>query len=135
MPFLEWKDDYSVNVRTIDDQHKQLFRMVNELHAAMKEGRGKTIIADLIGRLEEYTNYHFLTEEGLMVKCGYRDIESHRKEHFFFRNRIAMFRSDLEDGQFALTLDVKEFLSTWLKNHVKGTDRLYMECMSSKGIS
>ncbi len=41
MPLIEWSDKLSTGTRMFDEQHKKLVAMINELHNAMKYGRGK----------------------------------------------------------------------------------------------
>lgn len=39
--FIEWSDTLSVGVKEIDDQHKKLIDMLNELNKAIQSGWGK----------------------------------------------------------------------------------------------
>jgi len=63
---FQWKDAYSVKVAALDNQHKKLFDLVNELHRAMRQGHGKDIAGDILLRLIEYTVHHFAGEEKLL---------------------------------------------------------------------
>ena len=51
MALFGWRDEYSVNIKEIDDQHKQLVAMINELHEAMLEKRAKEILGSLLNKL------------------------------------------------------------------------------------
>ena len=44
MALLTWQDKYSVGIAQIDDQHKQLIIMINELNDAMLAGKGKDVL-------------------------------------------------------------------------------------------
>ena len=63
MPFIEWKDAYSVNIAVIDKQHKHLIDLINRLHASILSGRDNETLADILTDLVYYTIYHFDTEE------------------------------------------------------------------------
>lgn len=47
MSVFAWKEEYSVGIREIDDQHKQLVAMVNAIHKAMSKGEGRAILGDI----------------------------------------------------------------------------------------
>ncbi|MGB4948103.1 MAG: hemerythrin domain-containing protein, partial [Candidatus Competibacter denitrificans] len=64
--FIEWSDALSVGVEEVDQQHKGLAQMVNELNGAIHGGWGKETRDDIIVKLLEYTRVHFATEESLM---------------------------------------------------------------------
>ncbi|MFN3309093.1 MAG: bacteriohemerythrin, partial [Anaerolineales bacterium] len=66
MSLITWSDEFSVNIKEIDNQHRQLIEMVNQLQRAMKEGKGAAALNDILQRLIDYTDYHFSTEERMM---------------------------------------------------------------------
>jgi len=41
MSLAIWSEDMSVGVKEVDDQHKKMVKMINDLHDAMKNRRGK----------------------------------------------------------------------------------------------
>lgn len=81
---LQWKDDFSVGIPLIDEQHKRLFEIGNTIAELLKTYDGQDAfieIMDQIDALVEYTKYHFEQEEKLMDHYHYSDIEAHIKEH------------------------------------------------------
>jgi hypothetical protein len=48
MALYDWNESYSVGVKTMDDQHKKLIGMINQLHDAMKEGKGSSEIGSVL---------------------------------------------------------------------------------------
>ena len=60
---IEWTNDLSVGVSSIDAQHQQLFKMADELFEAGKNGKSKEKIGDLLGFLDRYTKQHFKDED------------------------------------------------------------------------
>lgn len=81
MALIAWSDKLSVQVRQFDEEHKKLIVMVNQLHDAMKEGKGKQVVGDVLNGLISYTKNHFAAEERLMKAHAYPDYEQHKKEH------------------------------------------------------
>jgi len=128
MPYIEWDEGrYGVGVEHIDEQHRQLFATINDLHAAMTEGRGREELEAILDDLESYTNYHFGDEEAFMQNCGYSEacagcFRSHTDVHREFEERVADIRSRYEAGEMTVTMDTLEFLRTWLTSHIAGSE-------------
>ena len=41
MAAFTWDPKYSVDIKDIDEEHKKLFSMINDLSEGMKAGKGK----------------------------------------------------------------------------------------------
>ena len=131
---IQWDDSFSVNVAEIDQQHRKLISMVNELSDAMKEGKGKEVVGGIVNRLVSYTIEHFKTEEKYFDRFGYPETASHKKEHARFVQRAAEFKQRFEKGSLGLSVDVMTFISDWLRNHIQGTDKKYTQFFNAKGL-
>ena len=70
MPLIAWDQGFSVGVGSIDEQHKKLIGLLNDLHDAMRFGKGRDVLGKVLAELIDYTAYHFRTEEGLFAKYG-----------------------------------------------------------------
>ena len=134
MVLIEWKDEYSVGIEKIDDQHKTLIEMINDLNEAMLNRIGQETAGEIIESLIYYTDSHFRTEEELFDNFSYPDSASHKKEHSDFVKKVSDFRKDHESGKIGLSVYIIEFLSTWLKNHITGTDMKYASFFEGKNI-
>jgi hemerythrin-like metal-binding protein len=62
MPLMGWSEEMSCNVREIDDQHKNLVSMLNDLHSVMLRKEGQKALSSIFERMADYTSYHFATE-------------------------------------------------------------------------
>ncbi len=134
MALLTWSDKFSVNVKQFDDQHKKLIDIVNRLHDAMKVGKGKEVLGEVLNALITYTQTHFAAEEKLMKGNNYPAYEQHKKEH----NQLVMQVLDVQkqfQGGVALSQPVMSFLKSWLENHIQGTDRQYGPFFNQKGVA
>ena len=70
MEKLKWDDSLSVNVEIIDDQHKRLIGMINDLQNALQEGRATQALNTILDGLADYTVYHFQAEEECAAEYG-----------------------------------------------------------------
>ena len=134
MPLMTWTEDMSVNVPSIDVQHKKLVEMINELSEAMKVGKGKEALSSILDGLIAYTASHFKYEEDFFDKTHYPDAFNHKKEHTDLVKQVLDLQAKYKSGSVALSIDVVNFLTGWLKNHIMGTDKKYGAHLSANGI-
>jgi hemerythrin len=134
MALIKWDDSFSVKVAEIDRQHQKLISMINELNDAMKQGKGKDILGKIVNGLISYTATHFKTEENYFERFGYPDADQHKKEHIAFVQKVSDFKDGFEKGKLSLSIEVMNFLSDWLQNHIKGTDKKYSQFFNGKGL-
>ena len=120
-----WRESYSVRVPEIDTQHKELIRLINDLHSAMLEGKAKTILSGLIGELTRYTQKHFVFEESWMKRMGYSRVAAHQIEHGRLIQQVQELRDKVESGRITVTIEVMQFLKDWLANHILVQDQAY----------
>ena len=71
--FVEWSDELSVGVEEIDEQHKVLVGLVNEMHEAIHQRHGSEVVQEILAKLADYTRIHFAVEESLMRILNYQD--------------------------------------------------------------
>jgi hemerythrin-like metal-binding protein len=133
-PLMTWKNDWEVGVREIDAQHRQLVSLLNQLHAAMKDGKGKAVVGAILDSLIYYTKAHFSTEERLMQQCSYRDLVAHQREHNLLTAKVLDFQRTFKSGGMVITADLMHFLSKWMQEHICGSDKKYAPFLHAHGI-
>ena len=132
---MKWTKDLSVWIGKFDEQHKRLIDILNQLREAHAQGRGKQTLAQAIERLHAYASSHFASEEQLMTRHGYPDLESHHREHMDFAAKMEDFEERLESPGVNLSGEVIEFLEDWLATHIKTSDKSYASFFKDKGVS
>jgi hemerythrin len=125
MALITWTENLSVHVPELDEQHKKLVQMLNQLHDAMQQGQGRDVLQRLLAQLVQYTATHFAAEEQLMQKANYSDFPQHKSEHDKLKSKVLDLKQRLESGESRLTVSVLQFLQNWLVNHIQGTDKKY----------
>ena len=134
MAIIEWDSKLSVNIKTIDDQHKKLVDMVNNLHDSMKSGKAKDLMNSLVSELAAYTDYHFKTEEELFQKHKYNETVKHKAEHDALRKEVVALKGKLDSGEAIITVEVLYFLKDWLTKHILGSDKKYTLHLNAAGV-
>lgn len=130
---VEWSDDLSVSVRTIDEHHMKLLDLINALYGAMRQRKTANVIGDLTQDLLEYTKYHFGYEEKIFDKHGYEETAQHKKLHRIFIQKIADFKDDIDAGKLTASTDLIRFLKDWLIKHIMVVDTKYTDFMHKHG--
>ncbi|MBI5007283.1 MAG: hemerythrin family protein [Nitrosomonadales bacterium] len=133
--FFKWSPDYSVNIKTIDDQHRELVNILNRLFVAVSKREGEKAIAGILDALVSYTQTHFALEERLMRQANYKDLEPHMAEHKKLLSQLDDLAKKhmLEDKP--IYFEMLTFLKTWLKEHIQGVDTKYSAALQKSGFS
>ena len=119
----------------MDDEHKELFRRINLLLAAMLGGKVAESMGSILDLILDYTNFHFSDEEKLMESRGYPKLQEHRKLHERF---VAEFQSlkktIIEEGvDAAVVIQVQDKVVNWLLEHIAKVDKEYGTFMAAEG--
>jgi len=123
-PFVVWSNQYSVGVQTIDEQHKGLFALTNDLYDACQEEGGIETdhFKDILQKAVSYVAMHFSTEEKIMLKIGDPNYENHQNEHDIFVKKVMKEAANLNQGGEDTPGIFMNFLRDWISKHVMGTD-------------
>jgi hemerythrin-like metal-binding protein len=134
MTLITWMDDFSVNIKEIDNQHRQLIEIVNQLHRAMREGKSSQMINDIINRLIDYTQYHFETEERLMEAYNFPGYVHHKAEHAKLTRQVQEFQRQYRQNPMGLSVQLLNFLKSWVADHILQTDKQYTRFLNNQGV-
>jgi hemerythrin len=132
---FEWKNEYAVNIGSVDAQHQNLFAIGRELYAAMSAGQGKTVLARILDRLVQYTAMHFAHEERLMQLHKYANFAKHKAEHDALVKQVMAFQTEFNAGRSTMAVQVLQFLKDWLEKHIKGSDLAYAPYLKAQKVA
>lgn len=134
MTMLAWSDDYSVAIQEIDEQHKQLVALINNLYTAMAGKRDREQIGRIINELVDYTRIHFAVEECLMRMFHYQGYDAHKDMHDGIVKRVKGFQERYHGGDDMVGMELLLFLKDWLLTHIQKVDRLYSDHLLKHGV-
>jgi len=132
---FKWSDDFSVGVQEIDEQHKELVSLLNQLHDAIHEHHGSEAARRILDELADYTRTHFMVEESLMRISNYPDFEAHKQNHEDLIGQVQALQEKLDSGQAAITFELLHFLKVWLTRHINEADKRFGEHFTTHGGS
>lgn len=135
-------DKYKTGIELVDDEHRRLFEIIDQTYTLIHDDFAHDKydqIMHLLEQLKDYTEFHFNDEEELMERIGYPDINSQKKAHSAFIEKLVNIDihdlDAMDDNQQQYLLDLVNFLVTWLSNHILGADKKIGEYMAANNIA
>jgi hemerythrin-like metal-binding protein len=132
MTILSWHDQYIIGDWTIDEQHKMLFKLVNDFHTHWVEARDPKEISVLLNKLISYCEHHFVTEESIMEKEEYPKLEHHRNDHEMLAKTIFALNEQFAARRELASNDVQRFCKHWLVDHIVHSDYEFRDFLALK---
>ena len=121
MDNIEWKVEYEVGNFEIDAEHKIFVKIISKIQRALLEEKDMAYIDRLFLELFRYAEFHFCSEENIMIDAGYPKLELHKQEHkkllFRLRDRLPSAGGKKRDVSGIL-----KFLLEWFVCHTTTTD-------------
>ena len=136
---VTWDEKYATGVVLIDNQHKELIELINQLHNACLAG-GETVgttFKEAMSRMVEYVRFHFGTEQELLQRIKFPDIHNHKKQHAALIKSILEAAKDYSNGKKYVPNTFVRTLKDWVLGHIAVYDKayaLYVADQRRKGI-
>jgi len=127
MAFIEWSEELSVKIPSIDRQHRTLIGYINQLDEAVKRNNASLLVEYIIQGLTRYTSAHFMYEEMLFELHKYEESEDHKIAHGKLYKKVAEFKERFAQGDPNVGSDLLDFLKNWLQTHILKEDMAYSE--------
>ncbi|MCX7014778.1 MAG: bacteriohemerythrin [Candidatus Sumerlaeota bacterium] len=134
MPLFLWDEAFSVNVRELDDQHRRLIGLLNDLQKALQGTAPKERWWKALEEFGQLTARNFETEERLVLLHEAPDYIAHRVHHDRFLNQFGEYREQLESERVRLSLPFLEDLADWWRNHIVDFDAKCGAWLNQKGV-
>jgi hemerythrin len=136
---VTWEEKYSMGIELIDNQHKELVVMINELYQACRTGY-QTIDAAFIKTVRhmvEYVRLHFDAEEKLMVKFTYPRYLQHKRQHEEMIKLVLNTISKYKIGRKFVPNNFVRNLKDWVFSHIALHDKdfaVFIADQKEKGL-
>ncbi|SET71468.1 hemerythrin [Natronincola peptidivorans] len=137
---IKWDEKFSCGIEVFDKQHQKLFEMIQQLHEEILKHKDNLYdnydtINSIIAELKGYTLEHFKEEEEKMRQYGYSELLHHRVEHKKFIDKVQQLtKKDIDVDQIGITIEIVDFIASWIGNHILKTDMKYSEFLRQQGV-
>ena len=124
-----WSNEFETGNANVDEQHKELFNLVQQVLDADAFVNTKENVETVIGFLTNYAVRHFATEETLMIESNYPEYDKHKALHDDFVKDVVAFvnRLKVEGDTISIKDTMNNFVVVWLKEHIMGSDKAMAE--------
>ncbi len=135
MPLIVWTSEMSVNVKLLDNDHKKLVLLINNMHDGLVAGRIKSELEHVFEGLVRHTRIHHANEEKLLAETAYPATEEHTQEHDSSVKRLMVLQVRFSNSNgLADELEVMNQLKDWLFTHIHNSDRKFVSYFESHGV-
>ncbi len=131
---IKWDDKYSVGISMIDEEHKKLIGILNNVIYAKEHNVNPDELREVLREMSNYALTHFKTEETYMKEFNYSEYQDHKEEHRDFSAETIAYHERVFKGEYQIANEILEYLKWWLVNHIQVTDKKYIECFKKNGL-
>ena len=129
MASIKWTPKMSVGVPELDDDHKGLLAVINQLEIHATNNADAEIVRRSLNWLLRYAQSHFAREQAVLTQCNYPMLSEHIDEHRDFvnlmRETIASFDKNQTPAVIETRDDLVAYLENWWRHHILTEDMKY----------
>jgi hemerythrin len=122
MPLIEWRDEFSIGLPGVDQDHRELIGEINRLHEQIRSGTGAAALSLMLGGIQTAIAAHFALEEKDMASLGYDQLATHKVDHERLLDDILDIIDDVCDGAGYDPSVLSGRLADWFGNHFRTHD-------------
>ena len=121
MTLLEWKDEYCLGIPAVDEEHRELIELINELHAELQAGESGITVLDFLGEIYARISAHFALEEKVMRDQEYDELADHKADHERLLDELRDLMDACED-RLVSEAELSGRLDDWFAVHFRTRD-------------
>ena len=124
---ITWVDSLATGIELIDNQHKHLVVLTNQLYQACMLGGDslETVFKDTMSRMVEYVRFHFTTEQAMLQRVKYPKFAEHKAEHDKLIKTVLETTKDYSGNKKFVPNNFVRFLRDWIVGHIGHEDKMY----------
>ena len=138
MALFNWSEKFMLGITEIDEQHKQIVDLINNLSELKTKDRNNEDLEGVVNGLISYTKTHWSFEERLLKQHEYPEFASHKSEHdqeeLLVKQAVGFQKKHMEEGT-VLSADIAILLNDWLTEHILVVDKKYVPFLKNIGIT
>ena len=133
---IDWKPNYELGIEDIDYQHHFFINLINRLSDELAATDSPEYRTAIVSELSAYARFHFISEENMMSRAGYPEIDAHKRHHRELLDQLSIKQTRLEMRQSEQEQQaILDFLVQWFFEHTTREDRLFADYLHRQGQS
>ena len=134
MAELKWELIYETGNEDIDQQHRYLVHLINRIQDELKIEMITEDVMRLFKELLYYARFHFISEENIMRKFDYPELDAHTLHHEklleTFEERMEAFHEGREDIE-----TIMDFVTDWFSLHTRNDDKKFAHYLETSNVA
>jgi hemerythrin len=131
---IEWSDDLLLGQKAEDDDHREMFGLMNRVFSAAS--LGADLVSQAVADLCLFTREHFDREQESMERAGYPGRDAHRYDHEYLIFQLdVLIERLMESGPAHVADELLDLLKRWLCDHIMTYDAAFADFMREKGTA
>ncbi len=122
MILIKWKDEFSIGVPSIDYEHQQLIKLINQLSEMAQWGNSYDNVIDALGEIHVQISAHFALEEKIMRDSRYDDYAGHKADHENLLDELRDIMDQVDDDGGYDESRLGSELNRWFSVHFRTHD-------------
>jgi len=128
---IQWDDKYLVGHPRIDHEHQVFVELIRTVSQAADAQPSKDRVLRLLMEVKKYAEFHFISEENIMIDADFPEYEQHKREH----NHLL---SELEDELHRFRFEeidlhhITNFMFEWFALHTTKMDMRLTHFLAEK---
>ncbi len=128
---FQWKEDYRIDGGSIDDEHRQLLALANDVLSIVDPRRQVEEVKEAVKGLYMYMEVHFGNEEKIQQEIGFPDHQRHVQLHKTIVIDMNQLMKNCDDlGDFVVRL--RYAMIDWVVQHILDEDTKIRDHMRAK---
>ncbi len=120
---IDLSDAYKIGIDSVDQEHRFLIGIYNDLVGKIDSGNACDLIDSVVKKLFDYADYHFASEERVMLSTGFPGIDPHRRQHESFVQTLNDLVAERGADKAADLNRLVAFVGSWIRGHILVTDK------------
>lgn len=117
MALIQWRKEFETGNASVDFEHQEMVKLLNDLYDSLGDGDDADIGA-VLGEVYAKISAHFALEETLMRKAGYPALDEHKNDHERLLDSILDIMDAYDNGDYRNQLDVfADSVKHWFVDH------------------
>ena len=122
MSLIDWKEEFSVGVESVDTEHREMIELINELDGAMQHDADCATVLGTLGEIYARISAHFALEEKIMRDTAYAGFAAHKTDHERLLDHLLDTIDGVEEAGRYDREALSELLDRWFSDHFRTHD-------------
>lgn len=120
--YIHWEDSFKIGNPLIDAEHQMMVMLCKKLDYAIKANASKPELIRVVVEMKKFAEFHFVSEENLMIEIGYPGYDNHAKIHTALLRELDLVAAGINKHGQIDAQELLDYIWRWLATHIEKED-------------